>query len=107
MKNRLCADRSFLFRLIAAVTLAHFLLGLAMAASPQLHEFIHHDADGIDHVCAATLVATGITEAPPALSIPTAQCVPSDTPFAIIEPCWVKSLFKSSRVLEHAPPLIS
>ena len=49
--------------------LAWLLAGLvllldAMAASPQLHELIHRDADASGHTCAVTIFAHGQVDSP-------------------------------------------
>jgi len=49
--------------------LASLLVGLvllldAMAACPNLHELIHHDADAPGHECAVTIFAHGQVDSP-------------------------------------------
>lgn len=48
--------------LVALTLLAHLFMVLAMAASPRLHEAIHHDADEGDHECAVTLFLHGAAD---------------------------------------------
>jgi hypothetical protein len=50
---------------LAAALVAVLLLVEAMAASPELHQRIHHDADAPDHECAVTMFAHGQTDAAP------------------------------------------
>ncbi len=46
-----------------------FVLGL-MAASPELHHWLHRDAGAAGHECAVTLFLHGVeTAAPPAVAI--------------------------------------
>lgn len=56
---RIAKSASVFHRLIGALLIVHVLLIGAMAASPQLHEFVHSDADHPDHECAVTLFASG------------------------------------------------
>ena len=92
---------------IGGAVLAGLLLALLMAASPELHERWHHDADGPEHVClATTLAANGCDDAAPApvLSAFIAmllEVAPS------LHSQRSGSLFLAGCVLEHAPPFIS
>lgn len=93
------------FALVSAV-LTGFLLALALAASPQLHE-LAHDADHSEqhHECLATVLSEGGLDT--VLVIATlVQTLPEPRPVAIavqdLHP--VQSFFLSCRVLEHAPP---
>ena len=50
---------------VLALLLAGLVLLLdAMAAAPQLHELIHHDADAPGHECAVTIFAHGQVDSP-------------------------------------------
>jgi hypothetical protein len=51
--------RSGLQWAFSLLCLASLLLLTALAASPALHEHIHHDAAKTDHECAVTLFAHG------------------------------------------------
>jgi hypothetical protein len=84
--------------------LAGFLLALGLAASPGLHEFIHHDGGRAHHEClATTLQANGCDDALLVVMVvlplaqPDADAPPREAELA-------KSFFLSCRVLEHAPP---
>ena len=44
---------------VAALASAAFLWALLLSASPELHQRVHPDANGIDHSCAVTMVASG------------------------------------------------
>ncbi len=97
-----------IFRLtLFGAVLAGFVLALALAALPELHERIHHDADQEDHQCLATTIGNGGCEnapAPPAVTafLPVLlEIAPKDCA------CVVEALFLSCSVLEHAPPFIS
>ena len=75
-----------------------------MAASPQLHEWIHQDAAHNDHECAITLFASGACDC--ACSAP---IVIGTVGFELIEfhPTTrehVPSCYLTRAVLEHAPP---
>lgn len=49
---------------IASLLACVVLLLEAMAACPDLHELIHHDADESGHVCAVTMFAHGQVDSP-------------------------------------------
>ena len=96
-----------IFRLaLVGVLLAGFVLALALAASPELHERIHHDADQQEHQCLATTIGGGCEDA---LVAPTLAgfvavlfaVVPEDHSRA------AEAQFLSCCVFEHAPPVIS
>jgi hypothetical protein len=60
--NRMSRTLKFgtVFRKASAVLLCATVLFLAaLAASPSLHQWLHHDADEADHDCAVTLFAHG------------------------------------------------
>jgi hypothetical protein len=44
---------------IAGLLLAFWLFTTAMAASPALHQYFHHDAGSADHSCAVILFTHG------------------------------------------------
>lgn len=57
------------FKRHSHAVLASLLVGLvlllgAMAAAPNLHELIHHDADAPGHECAVTIFAHGHVDSP-------------------------------------------
>ena len=96
------------FRLaLVGVVLAGFVLALALAASPELHERLHHDAGHEEHQCLATVIGGGGCEDGPAA--PTLASfvavlfatVPEDHSRA------AEAQFLSCCVFEHAPPVIS
>jgi hypothetical protein len=50
-------------RLVAASCAALVLALSVLAASPQLHKWLHADADASDHECAVTLFNHGVAQA--------------------------------------------
>ncbi|MBI5505045.1 MAG: hypothetical protein HY899_09590 [Deltaproteobacteria bacterium] len=89
--------------LLGAV-LAGYVLGLALASSPQLHDFFHHDAEQSQHVCLATTLHAGQSE--PVLGVVDAV-EPVATPIAKFPPCEAGntgSFFLRCRLLRHGPP---
>jgi hypothetical protein len=50
-------------RLVAAAAAVLVLILGVLAASPQLHRWLHPDADHSDHECAVTLFHHGVTQA--------------------------------------------
>ncbi len=103
MRLRECHHK--IFRTFMVWTLvAHVLFIIAAAASPALHEWMHHDADHADHDCAITLFASGGYE-----HGPTPVCAPMPLSLPIQEKMAVESQriaasFRYSGILEHAPP---
>jgi hypothetical protein len=91
--------------LIASVLFAAFSWTLLVSASPQLHGYIHDDANRSDHVCAVTLIASGSYEhaaQPAPISGPQ-----FDVRFATsaeLTSTWVKPLFLNAHIFAHAPP---
>jgi len=91
--------------LIAAVLFAAFSWTLLVSVSPQLHGYIHNDANRTDHVCAITLIASGSYKhagQPPVISAPQFDvCFPATTS---LTPAWVRPLFLNAHIFAHAPP---
>jgi len=93
--------------LVAAVLFAAFSWTLLVSVSPQLHGYIHDDANRADHVCAITLIASGSYEhaAQPALiSAPQFDVCFAATPS--LASIWVKPLFLNAHIFAHAPPAV-
>jgi hypothetical protein len=89
---------------LCGAVLAAFLLTLLMAVSPELHDKLHHDADGDHHECLVTALHAGACDdaAPvPALASFIATLFEAKLPD---ETRAADSLFLSFRILEHAPP---
>jgi hypothetical protein len=91
--------------LIAAVLFAAFSWTLLVSISPQLHEYIHDDANRTDHVCAVTLITSGSYEhavQPPVIAPPRLDlCVAASTELTCT---WVRPLFLDAHIFEHGPP---
>jgi hypothetical protein len=96
-----CGGRAVVGALLSAV----FLWGLALSVSPQFHHFVHGDANRAEHVCAATLIASGSYDHaahPPLVTSPApAVLFPKIPGFA---EQWVESPFLRASIFEHAPP---
>jgi hypothetical protein len=92
--------------LIGAVV-AGLLLALALAASPQLHELLHHDGEDQEHVCLATILQAGGFEEVLVviMAVEPMTEVIATAPLRDVEEAG--SFFLSCRVLEHAPPFLS
>ena|SRR5664279_5208281 len=91
---------------IAAVVFAAYLLVLAMAASPALHEWLHDDADEAGHQCAVVTAILGQVDraviADVIVASPTLSWIePRPALYAIT----IVRLFLLVGVFEHAPPL--
>ncbi len=72
---------------MAGLLLASWLVTTAMAASPALHEYFHHDAGSPDHQCAVTLFTHG--------QLMTADTAPVLAVFAVLLLFWVPLLASS------------
>ncbi len=91
--------------LILALAL-HFLLGLAMTASPWLHERLHHEANDDQHECLVAVMHSGGTDGTviaPVLA-PDFHPAPEFVPVAERHSSEIPSIFLRARVFEHAPP---
>ena len=97
--NRRC--RTF----IASALIAHLLAIVAMAAGPQWHEMVHHDAGRGDHDCAVTLFASGSADAagaPPVFAVAALECV------EVLRMEQAREVFLArveGRIRERAPPV--
>jgi hypothetical protein len=87
--------------------IAHLLIVVALAASPQLHQLLHQDADHGDHECAVTVMVSGGTDGSLVPQIFEAGAIlPTVFNFSPEIHCHdVAPLFLSAHVFEHAPPL--
>ena len=91
--------------LVATFVSAAFLWTLALSASPQLHHYVHKDANRVEHICAATMIASGNYDHaahPPLVSAPLPSIHFSKIP--ALTPHWVESPFLGACIFEHAPP---
>ncbi len=78
-----------------------FVFGTALAASPKLHDRIHRDSQ---HECAATLIASGNFEHSAAPVVVVSPIAVAQFEVVVARPAFVRSLFLSASILEHAPP---
>jgi hypothetical protein len=91
---------------VAAFLSVGFLWALALSASPQLHQRVHKDANGIEHNCGVTMIAAGNydhADHPPLVSVPAPSIHFSIIPALTHQ--WVESPFLGARIFEHAPPV--
>ena len=78
---------------------------MTLAASPRLHHWVHPDADGDDHDCAAVLfLHGGCGQAPLAVAVPVCADLWEKIPPLAFRLVRVASVFAANAVLEHAPP---
>ena len=89
--------------------ISSLLIVVALAASPQLHQLFHHDADHSEHECAVTVMVSGGSDDSPVPQVFEAGAI---LPVALdfLQPEThsgdVAPLFLSAHVFEHAPPLV-
>jgi len=91
--------------IVAVCVSAAFVWALALSVSPQLHQRVHKDANGVEHNCAATMIASGNYDHaahPPLISAPAPSVHFSKIP--ALTPDWVESPFLGASIFEHAPP---
>ena len=90
---------------VATCVFAAFVWTLALGVSPQLHQRVHADANGVDHSCAVTQIASGSYNhaAQPALVSAPAPSILFSKILALT-PQWVESPFLTASIFEHAPP---
>ena len=93
-------------RAFTALVFAANLLVLAMAASPDLHQWLHGDADESDHQCAVATAVQGQLDRPPvdvaAVASPCSTWIESSPTIYVFT---IARLFLLVSVLEHAPPV--
>lgn len=92
-------------RLISCLLFACWAWALALAATPELHEWAHGGpAHHEEHECAATLIAAGACDAP----IVTPFAIPVPIEFQIetlpLRARIVASVFRGTRPPERGPP---
>jgi hypothetical protein len=93
---------------VAGGLFASFVLALAFAVAPQLHERIHPGAVAAQHECAVTLIASGKyqqSDAPVLVSAP--QPAAQFAKIPALHPVWVAAPFLGASIFEHAPPALS
>jgi len=92
-------------RSISSFLLASLLWALALAASPELHEWAHgEDAGDDDHECAATLIATGSCESPDVAPVLITAPIAQEMMALLPDDRDVPVIFLVSGTLEHGPP---
>jgi hypothetical protein len=92
---------------VAACVFAAFAWALALSASPQLHYFVHADANRAEHSCAVTAIASGNCDhaaQPPLVSAP--NFVSQFGRVSSLNPAWVQPLFLKAHIFAHAPPAL-
>ena len=96
-------------RFVAALLLAHLLAVLALAASPQLHAWLHPDEVDDDGDCAVVLFLHGAVDGTvPAPAILAALIALAAVSVSVPVPAaFVPSVFARGRVFEHAPPAVA
>jgi hypothetical protein len=92
---------------LTALLLFHVFALVALAASPQMHHWVHPDAGSDGHECAVTLFLHGAADGAPAVLVVIVFIAPVLTRviFPANSPC-LKHLFLSRGILEHAPPAV-
>ena len=82
-----------------------FLFSLALAVSPSLHHFFHHDSDSPEHTCIVTIIASGqVLSTHETGALPIAVCVL----FVLVVPEFLlPNLERDLRLpIGRAPPLV-
>jgi hypothetical protein len=91
-----------LARLVVAGLLGAQIAILAMAASPSLHHWLHHDAGDSDHHCVVTAIANGQLDLAVAGILSVVLIAAKSDARRTFEP--VAQPCSGFYVLEHAPP---
>jgi hypothetical protein len=96
-------------RAFVCALIAQFLVIAGLAASPHLHQLLHHDADQSGHECVVTVMLSGGSDdvAPPAILVQAP--LPADSLASLLEfsPNDVAALFLTAHIFEHAPPAVA
>ena len=90
---------------IAIFVSAAFFWTLALSVCPQLHQFVHADANRVEHSCAATMIASGSYDHaahPPLVSAP--DFALQFSKILALSSTWVQPLFLAAHIFAHAPP---
>jgi hypothetical protein len=85
---------------------AGFLLALALATSPQLHQLVHPDSGQPCHGCLATTLQAGAYEAIIVVVVAIQLAAASITRVLLRDAGMVESFFLSCRLLAHGPPRV-
>ncbi len=98
--------RSGWFRSVLAVAVALCVLAAGLlAASPELHEHVHHDAGHADHSCLVTAMAAGSFDSVSVTPLLVVLCLALAGTAALMRAQWVRPQFLEGSVLEHGPPV--
>ncbi|MGH8095020.1 MAG: hypothetical protein ACREIF_16365 [Chthoniobacterales bacterium] len=102
-------ERAVLRRALILALASQFLLGLAMTASPWLHERLHPDAGSEHHECVVTVLHSGGTDGTTVAPVlaPEFDPAPEFVALAPDQSCEIASIFLCARVFEHAPPALA
>ena len=91
--------------LVCLWAIGQLLFSTALAASPSLHKFFHHDSDSPSHECLATVIAQGQMHSSPGplivLALPVVFLV-----LVIFEPLLPQSQRDLRLPAGRAPPLV-
>lgn len=95
-----------LFRqLLALGLLVAVFLSVAMAGSPALHHWLHHDSDDSSHHCLATALSDGQLDSASAPAVSVVPVLAALSP-VLPEPAHSPApSLSAAYLLEHAPPL--
>jgi hypothetical protein len=93
---------------LVCLLVANLLVVVVLAASPQLHQLVHRDADRGEHECAVTVIVSGGSDDSSVPQVFDAGAILAVALDFLPETHShdVASLFLSARVFEHAPPLV-
>jgi hypothetical protein len=91
---------------IVGTVIAGFLLGLALAMSPQLHKLVHPDGDQPFHSCLATTLQAGAYDTVDVVAVAIQLVATSVATVPPRDGGMVESFFLSCRLLEHGPPRV-
>ena len=103
MRGRIVSTR--LKRITSTLLFGCWLWALALAAAPELHEWLHGEEAGHDdHDCVVRLLATGGVDAPDLAPVLAVAPVDFVSVAMTLPNCDVASVFLVSGTLEHGPP---
>jgi hypothetical protein len=93
---------------LVCLLIVNLLIVVVLAASPQLHQWLHQDAGRSEHECAITVMLSGGSDGSP---VPQAFDPGAILPVAHqflpeMHSRDVAPLFLSAHIFEHAPPLV-
>jgi len=95
-------------RWTGALLVVAIFWALTLSVSPQLHEWVHPDADHDDHDCAVTLfLGGGLVHSPVLPSLVAGPLVLFLTHTPSPPPVILAALFAGQRISERGPPVTS